>query len=361
MKTFLFLMMSFLYVKAWAFPDMVRHGYTTCVTCHFSPSGGGLLTSYGKFIAGELFGAWNSSDDALPWLVTPVDEPKFSAGILARGTQIAVDTPQFKKGYFRRMQLDLEVGALNGPWLAFITSGLRGSSALSTQKDTDLKVRSFYAGHVTLNHAYRVGRFYPEYGLRFANHNIPTRKYLYWNQGDEPYVAQASIYTSSWEYNFAALSGAKETQLAEKNGGSGSLVYKTANTRTGFSMLNMKGSSSSTNSESLFSQIGYMDYGYTLGEIAFKHEQTSGSPDSHKTLVFIESGYEVVKGFIPYIGYQRNEVQGGGSVTSSTPIGIRIYPMTHAEVILEYQPVTTKTTTAESKSTYAFAMFNTYF
>jgi hypothetical protein len=35
---------------AFALPTMIRLGYTDCATCHVSPQGGGLLTSYGKGI-----------------------------------------------------------------------------------------------------------------------------------------------------------------------------------------------------------------------------------------------------------------------------------------------------------------------
>jgi len=33
---------------AFAYPDMIRHGYTGCAQCHTDPSGGGVLTAYGR-------------------------------------------------------------------------------------------------------------------------------------------------------------------------------------------------------------------------------------------------------------------------------------------------------------------------
>jgi hypothetical protein len=35
---------------ALASPTMIRLGYSDCATCHVSPQGGGLLTSYGRGI-----------------------------------------------------------------------------------------------------------------------------------------------------------------------------------------------------------------------------------------------------------------------------------------------------------------------
>lgn len=37
--------------QIFAYPSMNRHGYTSCVGCHYAPQGGGLLTAYGKSIA----------------------------------------------------------------------------------------------------------------------------------------------------------------------------------------------------------------------------------------------------------------------------------------------------------------------
>jgi len=34
--------------RAWSFPEMVGKGYNNCLTCHHSPSGGGIVTEYGR-------------------------------------------------------------------------------------------------------------------------------------------------------------------------------------------------------------------------------------------------------------------------------------------------------------------------
>src|SRR5262245_53860375 len=39
--------------QALAYPWMIRHGYGGCVTCHTDPSGGELLTPYGR-VQGDL-------------------------------------------------------------------------------------------------------------------------------------------------------------------------------------------------------------------------------------------------------------------------------------------------------------------
>jgi hypothetical protein len=47
-RLFLLLTLLVLPGTAFAYPDMIRHGYTGCAQCHTDPSGGGALTAYGR-------------------------------------------------------------------------------------------------------------------------------------------------------------------------------------------------------------------------------------------------------------------------------------------------------------------------
>ena len=50
--------------SASAYPWMIRKGYTTCNVCHADPSGGGLLTTYGRALGvAELTMKYKSGDD----------------------------------------------------------------------------------------------------------------------------------------------------------------------------------------------------------------------------------------------------------------------------------------------------------
>ena len=40
--------------RAQAYPWMIKHGYTNCATCHADPSGGELLTAYGRVLSEEV-------------------------------------------------------------------------------------------------------------------------------------------------------------------------------------------------------------------------------------------------------------------------------------------------------------------
>ena len=50
-----------------AYPTMIRHGYTQCASCHTDPSGGTLLTEYGRAQSQLLLSSrWGAAQDADP-------------------------------------------------------------------------------------------------------------------------------------------------------------------------------------------------------------------------------------------------------------------------------------------------------
>jgi hypothetical protein len=49
---------------AFAYPEMVRHGYAQCTACHISPAGGGILSSYGRQLSADLMSTWSYTNEA---------------------------------------------------------------------------------------------------------------------------------------------------------------------------------------------------------------------------------------------------------------------------------------------------------
>ena len=49
--------------RAEAYPWMIKHGYTVCATCHSDPSGGELLTGYGRLLSKEVLSThWHGAE-----------------------------------------------------------------------------------------------------------------------------------------------------------------------------------------------------------------------------------------------------------------------------------------------------------
>ena len=62
----LFLVCSLFWVRtqAFSYPEMIRHGYVNCTSCHVSPTGGGTLTEYGRSLAEEVMSSWSAPGEA---------------------------------------------------------------------------------------------------------------------------------------------------------------------------------------------------------------------------------------------------------------------------------------------------------
>lgn len=111
MKYF-FALISFLliivYSNAYAYPNMIRHGYFNCMGCHFAPEGGSVLTPYGKgisqamsFQGGDYAPSESKLVKALTW------DGRIHNAVQIRGMGIRRGVPVAGKQYrFFPMQTD---------------------------------------------------------------------------------------------------------------------------------------------------------------------------------------------------------------------------------------------------------------
>ena len=179
--------------SASAYPWMIRKGYTTCNVCHADPSGGGLLTTYGRALGvAEMTMKYKSGDDdpgkAGNFLFGAFDLPEpllmgadfRSLGLLSFAG--GKTTPRFIL-----MQADLEsqvsIGRfrMNGN-LGFAHEGALKASITrgdSQQLQDRLVSRTFWMGVDIGNDnqvLLRAGRLNLPYGIRNVDHTLYARK-----------------------------------------------------------------------------------------------------------------------------------------------------------------------------------------
>lgn len=159
-----------------AFPEMVRHGYPQCITCHYSPSGGGLLTPYGKVQGDELLATWSLG--AEPSL-SPV-----SLGAQLRVLQLQSDSKKAFRQAFILMQSDAEGAATVGPITAVGTVGADGNGAPFSR-------RHYAIGKISDSLHLRLGKFIPFFGLGLPDHNLSIRQHF--GPGDERYALEMGV------------------------------------------------------------------------------------------------------------------------------------------------------------------------
>ena len=165
-------------------------GEERCSACHLAPSGGGLINDYGRDEAGStisrggdgrfLHGLWTPPS----WLALGGDE-RFALGdkqLAGRNERLAFP-----------MQLDI-YARVTADHLSFaITAGVRGAARDPTPPLFErLTSREHYVAYDRGDYSVRVGRFFPVFGLRLADHTAYVRRFLGFGLLEEPYAFEAS-------------------------------------------------------------------------------------------------------------------------------------------------------------------------
>lgn len=172
----------FISAKASSYPQNIRYGYSTCQSCHVSPSGGGVLTDYGRMSSEEIMSTWkydnesSASHGAYEKLTGVSDNPsKILPGADIRTVHIE------KKGFSRFivMQKEAELAIPLDDRLTLV-----GTVGEYSQGEKYIKE---YRRHYILYNfneyvSVRAGKFQPAYGLNIDDHTISTRQGLGFDQ-----------------------------------------------------------------------------------------------------------------------------------------------------------------------------------
>lgn len=205
MRVLLLVAGLFVASHAFAFPDMVRHGYVSCISCHTSMVGGGLLNEYGRSLAREVL-----SQKSLNGIPVAEGSEAFAYGVVktpawllaggdVRLLQYFEESKQVSRARFFIMQVDLEGSAqVTTQWRVFASLGrVEPKAANATAKDFVTSSRHgveylFTKPDDQKRMAIRLGRFMPAYGINFAEHTFVTRRLLDFQPGYERYGAELS-------------------------------------------------------------------------------------------------------------------------------------------------------------------------
>ena len=178
-------------------PIFLSRQYARCTNCHFSPTGGGLLTPYGRALSREELSTFGRSRASTP----PGREQEFLFGILgdvlgpvSLGVDLRPSHLDFDFGGFsstRDFLMNAEVAAAmrHESWTFYAQLGRQ-------PRGDDTRVKSFEhwiglkAGG---GMGARAGRFIPAYGVKFADHTTFSRAPLGFDNDDQVYALELSF------------------------------------------------------------------------------------------------------------------------------------------------------------------------
>lgn len=179
--------------EAAAYPWMIRHGFTTCNQCHTDPSGGGLLTRYGRDEGDtEMRTRYGDGDEVskLSGFLWGAFEPPswLTLGGNARGLLLRVDPGEIRgvnpdpTTKFLHMQSDLQAQVTVKGFVANASIGFMRSGAPPAQitrfDENNIVSREHWAGYQWGDGKYlaRAGRINLPFGLRDVLHTLWVRK-----------------------------------------------------------------------------------------------------------------------------------------------------------------------------------------
>jgi hypothetical protein len=182
--------------RAHAEPIFLSRQYTSCTTCHFSPTGGGLLTPYGRSLSREELSTTGKSHEpvangAVPTTGWDLSQNRFgrlSAGIDVRPAHLDV---RFDGGSVTRdflMTADVIAAYRVNEWTVY------GELGRQPRLDgTKIDSYEYWVAHqAEKGLGLRAGRFLPAYGVRLADHTAFTRAPLGLDTYDQVYGLEVS-------------------------------------------------------------------------------------------------------------------------------------------------------------------------
>jgi hypothetical protein len=204
--------------SAEAYPWMIRHAYTDCVTCHTDPSGSGLLTDYGREQGDLLLRTRYSREDAevadktAGFLWGLVDPPTW---LRVGGEGRTLNYWYKPAGYptqssFVLMQADLQAEVRFGGFRANGSLGFTTTSGGPAAVSNSLVSREHWVGYGWGNDAFllRAGRINLPFGIRMIEHTFFVRAATRTDLNDTQQHGVAFAYTGEhWRGELMAIAG----------------------------------------------------------------------------------------------------------------------------------------------------------
>ncbi len=192
-------------------PMFLAKNETRCTSCHYSPTGGGLLTPYGRLQSRQELSTTSGDSERFLWgafgdALGPVD-----LGIDARPTYLNVSFPGGESNRFLLMNADVLAAVQVKGWTLYGELGRRPEAA-----GEDIYSYEYWvAKQISSVWAVRAGRFFPAYGIRLADHTAYNRVTLGFDKYDQVFGAEVSRTTEKSVIQISGGPGRAEAVLNE--------------------------------------------------------------------------------------------------------------------------------------------------
>jgi hypothetical protein len=317
-------------LSALGFPETARHGYVSCSTCHFSPSGRGLLTPYGKTIAKELYSSLRNLADSQE---TEAPNSPWHVGGQFRLLQWFSQTPSIEKARFFPMQSELE-GAYDQNTWALIASVGAWRPMDSTQK----AYRAYSRNHFLLLRPseeliLRFGHFRVNHGLGLPDHTILTTESLGWTHSHETYNSEFTYLLDDLVFQATLLSPSKLLVNDESFEGLSLAFTKAFNSKhkLGLNLSQFNREGIAENQFNLHGIATLSESSFFQAEAAYRHFRDKTK--SEQAALFSRLSYELRQRLRPFVQLEAAAVEPNkNNITHRGSIGFEWFPINYFDL-----------------------------
>jgi hypothetical protein len=321
---------------AQAFPEMVRHGYTNCTSCHISPNGGGLLTKYGRSLSEDLLSTWNKEGEG-QFLYGALKTPDWlELGGDLYELQLYTDTPQARDARFIFMHNDVEGAATYKNLTLYASVGYLDQAGSII--DHMISHEHYLMYKVTDQINVRGGRFDKAYGINTYDHSLFIRQNLGMDQGTETYNVEASYIGDKFDVFVTGDFGRPDSSVANAESGAAirSSIALGDTYKVGASYYYGSNSLDQRHLFGPYGILGFTHHFFVLAEMDFqslKNITRPGSEASFGPATYLRTDYEFVQGFHVYLTHEYLQNQfGDDAYTNAFGGGIQFFPRPHFEI-----------------------------
>lgn len=328
----LFLTMGLLFSQTvLAFPEMVRHGYVNCTSCHVSPSGGGLLTEYGRELSREVLSTWGTEGES-KFLHGLYQTPEWlNLGGDIRAVQSYVDNQTVQEARLIFMQSDLEAAVK-----------VKSVTTVASYGWDDIKKKYFSRRHYVLvpmsqEVTLRAGKFITNYGLNIPDHIMFVRRLLGWDQGSETYNVELNWIGENANASVTGVLGRPDdTKLNKEYGFAANIGLNLSDkSKIGTSFYQGSNQNQKRQLTGVYGLIGFTESLFWLSELDFQQTETlQTATDPVQSLVdYQKLGYEFHKGVVGFLIQQwtKTRLKEDNSAQDSYGLGMQLFPRPHFE------------------------------
>lgn len=343
--TLLFILFTYSLPRvAFSFPEMIRHGYVNCISCHVSPAGGGILTQYGRELSKELLSTW-SKDGEQEFLYGALKKrPEWlNLGGDIRNLVLYRETPSIKEGRDIQMQADLETAIAISKVIVVATFGYKEPPPNNPKGAEPFISRRHYINYRPTDElSFRAGRFSPVFGINTPDHAIVTKRGLNWDQGSETYnLENAWIGEKINAYLTAIFGRPDKVGLKRETGGAATVGYSFFDRfKVGGSYFNGINDLGKRQIYGPWGILGINEKATILTEFDFQNYKLNSETQSQNGYVsYNKFDYEFIQGIHGFLTqeFQNLDTSKSNQLSKVTGIGVQFFPRPHFEFSLTYQ------------------------